>query len=116
MDIGNIIKYRPCGADAGKPPKVRLVTILNRAVTLNSWEIKPSKFDDGNKLGLFAEICGKCHDTGEEWRTTTSSNVVIDQLKEIDKAFAEHPEYPHEVECVMRLEKFLKLFPLKEGN
>lgn len=115
MDIGDLIHFKQPGEDAGRPPKIKMQRLFNRKVRVTRWEVRTSRFDDGNRLGVYAEIEGQDLETGEPWRITTASNVIIDQLHTIAKAQSEQNIEDRSFTCVFtRFRDFVKMLPARE--
>lgn len=112
MDISQYIHFNPKGGDPSKPPKLKIGQVLNRPCTVRRWSIQPSRFNDGNRLGKFAEIEGEFPGGGEAWRITTASNVIIDQLERIAAAMGDEPS---PFTCVfVSFGAFFKMMPATE--
>lgn len=116
MDIGELIKFKPKGADDGLPPKVSIYRLYNRPVHVLKWEVKSSRFDDGS--GQFAEVTVKILDNGEEVRFNTGSRVIISQLEEVAKAMdAMGQEEDRTFTCVIKsMGNFVKMYPVEQSK
>ena len=116
MDIGELIKFKPKGADDGLPPKVSIYRLYNRPVHVLKWEVKSSRFDDGS--GQFAEVTVKIQDNGETVRFNTGSRVIISQLEEVAKAMdARCIEDDRTFECCIKsMGNFVKMYPTDDNK
>ena len=115
MDIGDLIKFRPKGADDGLPPKVSIFRLYNRAIRVLQWEVRPSRFSDGS--GEFAEITAEILDSAETVRFNTGSKVIVSQLIEIAKELDARKCEDRTFTCVVRsMGNFVKMYPVEEGG
>ena len=115
MDISDLIKFRPPGADDGKPPKVKLAALFNRPVLVTGWTIQQSRFTDGS--AFFAEVEVNTLDTQETVRFNTGSKVICDQLNEVSKELESRGAQERSFTAVIRsMGDFVKMFPCKESR
>ncbi len=110
IDINTVIGSKRQNVDPNRPPKVSINTILNVKISITGWELQESKFNDGNPDKQFVEFDFVMN--GMPYRSNTGSQVIIDQLNEIRKAY---PQGDVEFDCVIRhIGKFYKIFPIVE--
>lgn len=118
MDIGDLIQFKPKGADDGKPPKVPVYRLYNRPIRVLAWTIQNSRFSDGS--GEFAEVvCETLDGEKETLRFNAGSKVVCDELERVSEALngIKPPPDDRSFTCVIRATgNFIKMYPLEVKN